>query len=96
MKNTKPLYIAYYIVILAIVGWKVVDTLITGGVVVSQKTALRALANQQIALEKQETELRSTLQTAQSLALFDESTLASYEKMRSPIPISASEYVASR
>lgn len=90
------LFLAYYVLVLALVGWKVTDTLFTSAMVVGQKTELRSLAQEKSNLEQALSEHQTTIATAQSLAYFEPDALEGYEDISNTFTVNLNHYLASR
>ena len=92
----KVLFLAYYAVVLALVGWKVTDTLFTSAVMVGQKVELRALAQEKAVLEEKLIDHQSTIATAQSLAYFEPDAIEGYQDISNTFTVNLNHYLASR
>lgn len=89
-------YSLYYLLILTLVGWKVVDTLITGAVVVGHKHELRHQMSKQAQLRQELVALESSLQSAQSLSSISDQELSSYRPISQPLTVNLGQAVALR
>lgn len=64
----KYVWLLYYLCVIAIVGWKVTDTLITSATVIGHRNELRSLSREYEDLTQQKSKYLKTLTVTQSLA----------------------------
>lgn len=86
----------YYVLILAVVGWKVTDTLMTSAAVVGHRTELRELTQSRNELKEMKAEYQATIATSQSLSYFDSIKLSEFEPINEVLSISINHYLAQR
>lgn len=92
--NKKTLsYLAYFTLVLSIVGFKVVETLFTGSVVIGYRTELRELSQQKVALEQTLAQNTATIQLAQAVTGVGDEAL-SFEPITTPLQVSLHQHLA--
>lgn len=97
MKNKNIAYYSYYFILLAVLGFQVIQTVYSGGIFVHNTHQLKNLNAQNQILVEENQRLATSLSNETSLGnLASSDTLEGYNKITNPIVITDKTMVASR
>jgi len=96
MTKKSLLYTAYFSLLVGVVGFKIIQTLFTGSVVIGYRSELRDLSTTKISLEQQLHQHTQTAMVMQSLSALSDDSLTGFEPITKPLQVSLSQQVAIR